>query len=94
MCNLAMYMVRLEGACHCAQTLYMATVTVTCQNPAIRDFHRCLCRQGKSRKVAVVVAMCKLLPVVNVVLRDQVLWHWDLQPAIVPNEAAEQWLAG
>ena len=90
MCNLTMYMIRLEGADHCAQTLYMATVTVTCPNPVIRDFHRCLCRQGKSRKVV----MCKLLPVVNVVLRDQVMWHRDLQPATVPNEAAEQWLAG
>ena len=72
----------------------MTMVTVTRQNPAIRDFHSCLCHQGKSRKVAMVVAMCKLLPVLNAMRRDQVLWHWNLQPATVPNEAAEQWLAG
>lgn len=41
-----------------------------------------------------VVAMCKLLSVLNTVSRDQVPWQPGRQPATLPNEAAEQWLAG
>ena len=50
--------------------LYMATVTATCHNPAIRDFHTRLCRRGKPRNVALVASMRKLLLILNAVLRD------------------------
>ena len=60
--------------------LYMATVTATRHNPAIRDFYTRLCRRGKPRKMALVAAMRKLLLILNAVLRDQIPW----QPNRVP----------
>ena len=60
--------------------LYMATVTATRHNPAIRDFYTRLCRRGKPRKVALVAAMRKLLLILNAVVRDQVPWHPDRMP--------------
>ncbi|MCY4520611.1 MAG: hypothetical protein OXC13_07505, partial [Caldilineaceae bacterium] len=60
--------------------LYMATVTATRHNPAIRDFHTRLCRRGKPRKVALVAAMRKLLLILNAVVRDQIPWHPDRMP--------------
>ena len=53
--------------------LYMATVTATRHNPAIRAFYTRLCRRGKPRKVALVAAMRKLLLILNAVVRDQAL---------------------
>ena len=60
--------------------LYMATVTATRHNPAIRDFYTRLCRRGKPRKVALVAAMRKLLLILNAVVRDHVPWHPDRMP--------------
>ena len=60
--------------------LYMATVTATRHNPAIRDFYTRLCRRGKPPKVALVAAMRKLLLILNAVVRDQVPWHPDRMP--------------
>ena len=72
------------------KTLYLATVTITRLNPTIRCFHTSLFRQGKSRKVA----MYKMFSALNSVLRDRVNGNQILQPATMPNEAAEQQLAG
>ena len=52
--------------------LYMATVTATRYNSAIRAFYTRLCRRGKPRKVALVSAMRKLLLILNAVIRAQV----------------------
>ena len=59
--------------------LYMATVTATRHNPAIRDFYT-RCRRGKPLKVALVAAMRRLLLILNAVVRDQVPWHPDRMP--------------
>ena len=55
--------------------LYMATVTTTRHNSTICAFYTRLCRWGKSRKEALIVAMRKLLLILNAVIRDQVLWQ-------------------
>ena len=60
--------------------LYMATVTATRHNPAIRDFYTRLCRRGKPRKVALVAAMRKLLLILNAVARDQAPWQPERMP--------------
>ena len=60
--------------------LYMATVTATRHNPAIRDFYTRLCRRGKPPKVALVAAMRKLLLILNAVIRDQVPWQPNRAP--------------
>ncbi len=49
--------------------------------PVIRDFYTRLCRRGKPRQVALVAAMCKLLLILNAVVRDQISW----QPNRVPT---------
>ena len=47
--------------------LYMATVISIRHNPVICDFYTRLCSRGKSRKVALVAAMRKLLLILNAV---------------------------
>lgn len=63
----------------------MVTVTATRHNLATRDFHTRLCCQGKPGQVAMIAAMCKLLLVLNAVLRDQV--PWQPRSATIPHEA-------
>jgi transposase len=60
------------GGASARTILYMATVTATRHNPAIRDFYTGLCRRGKPQMVALVAAMRKLLLILNPVVRDQV----------------------
>ena len=57
----------------------MTTVTATRYNPAIRDFYTRLCRRVKPRQV-VLVAMRKLLLILNAVLRNQVPWQPNRMP--------------
>ena len=59
--------------------LYMATLSAVRWNPSIRTFHERLCQRGKAKKVALVAAMCKLLVMLNAMMRDQV--PWQRQPA-------------
>lgn len=54
--------------------LYMATLTATRCNPAIRAFYQRLVAAGKPKKVALVAAMRKLLVSLNAILRDQRPW--------------------
>jgi transposase len=51
-------------------TLYMATVTATRCNPAIRAFYQRLVAAGKLKKVALVAAMRKLVTILNAMVRD------------------------
>jgi transposase len=55
--------------------LYLATLTATRCNPAIRTFYRRLTTAGKPRKVALVAAMRKLLTILNAILRHQQAWN-------------------
>ena len=63
----------------------MATVTAICHNPLIRAFYTRLCAKGKPRKVALVVAMRKLLTVLNAVNRDQVPWQTEPLSTVIPT---------
>ena len=51
--------------------LYMATVTITHHNPAIRAFYTRLYRWDRPQKVAFGAAMCERLVILNAVIRDQ-----------------------
>ena len=53
----------------------MTTVNSIRHNPAIRAFHTRVCRRGKPWKAVIVAAMCKLLLILNAVIRDQVPWQ-------------------
>lgn len=53
-------------------TLYMATLTATRHNPAIKIFYRRLVDSGKKKKAALVACMRKLLTMLNAMMRDNV----------------------
>jgi transposase len=54
--------------------LYMAALTATRVNPAIRDFYQRLLAAGKLKKVALVACMRKLLTAMNAMVRDNQPW--------------------
>jgi transposase len=55
--------------------LYMATLTATRYNPAIRAFYQRLVAAGKRKKVALVAAMRKLLTILNAMVKYQQSWR-------------------
>jgi len=56
--------------------LYMATLVAAQHNVVIRSFYDRLCAAGKSKKVALVACMRKLLTTVNSMLRHRVPWSY------------------
>lgn len=54
--------------------LYMAAVSASRYNPAIRSFYLSLIRRGKVHKVALVACMRKLLVILNAMIRDNQPW--------------------
>jgi transposase len=54
--------------------LYMAAVTATRCNPAIRALSTRLRAAGKPAKVALVACMRKLVTIANAILRDGIPW--------------------
>lgn len=51
------------------RALYMATLTATRFNPAIRAFYERLVAAGKLRKMALIACMRKLIPHLNAIVR-------------------------
>jgi transposase len=58
--------------------LYMAALSATRTNPAIRVFYQRLLAAGKPKKVALVACMRKLLTILNAMARDGTAWNPDL----------------
>lgn len=54
--------------------LYMATLSATRSNPAIRRMYQGLVGRGKKKKVALVACMRKLLSILTAMTRDRVHW--------------------
>jgi transposase len=54
--------------------LYMATLVATRCNAVIRSFYTRLCTAGKSKKVAIVACMHKLLTILNSIIKHRVPW--------------------
>ena len=50
--------------------LSMATLAATLFNPAIREFYQRLLAVGKVKKVALVACMCKLLTLLNAIVKS------------------------
>ena len=63
--------------------LYMATLTASRYNPVIRTFYQRLLAAGKTKKVALVACMRKLLTILNAMARDGTQWN-DAFHAINP----------
>ena len=60
------------GRAHVRTVLYMAALTATRSNPAIRPLYQRLLAQGKKKKVAIVACIRKLLTILTAVVRDGV----------------------
>ena len=57
------------------RVLYMAALTATRCNPAIRSFYQRLLAAGKEKKVALTACMRKLVVILNAMVRDQRPWE-------------------
>ena len=55
--------------------LYMAALSATRYNPAIRLFYQRLVRAGKKKKLALVAAMRKILTILNAMVKHQQPWR-------------------
>ncbi|MDE2936242.1 MAG: transposase [Chloroflexota bacterium] len=55
--------------------LYMAALTASKHNPAVRDFYDRLLEAGKPKKVALVACMRKPLTILNAMLRNGEYWR-------------------
>lgn len=54
--------------------LYMATLNAARHVPAYREFYERIIAKGKARKVAIVAVMRKIIEVINILLRENVMW--------------------
>ena len=55
--------------------LYMAALSATRFNPAIKKFYNRLVENGKKKMVALVAAMRKLLTILNAMIKNKQLWQ-------------------
>lgn len=62
------------GRASVRQVLYMGALAACRTCPALKSFYERLCGNGKTKKVAVVAVMRKLLTALNAMLRDQKKW--------------------
>ena len=62
--------------------LYMIPLSATRYNPVIRDFYQRLLSAGKSKKVALVACMRKLLVILNSMLKHGSPWCDMTQPVV------------
>jgi transposase len=62
------------GRAHVRQVLYMAALSASNWNPALKAFHDRLAAAGKLPKVVVVAVMRKMVVMLNAMVRDDVAW--------------------
>ena len=65
--------------------LYMATLAATHFNPVIRPFYQRLLAAGKAKKVALVAWMCKLLTILNAIVKSGTPWNEKMNVMEVEN---------
>jgi transposase len=63
------------GRAHLRNVLYMNALTAIRCNPVIKAFAKRLEQKNKEQKVVIVAAMRKLLSLLNVMVRDGLLWQ-------------------
>lgn len=68
----------MGGRSYVRRVLYMATLVATRFNPRIKEYYLHLLRKGKPKKVALVACMRKLLTILNVLIKADVLWNNEL----------------
>src|SRR5262249_22263009 len=62
------------GRANVRQVLYMAAMSASNWNPALKPFHNRLNAAGKKPKVTIVAVMRKMITTLNAIVRDDVLW--------------------
>jgi transposase len=60
--------------------LYMAALVAARFNPMIMELYTRLCAAGKAKKVALVACMHKLITVMNAMLKNRTIWHYEPVP--------------
>ena len=65
----------IGGRSSVRKALYMAALTATKHNPAIKLFYDRLRAAGKPAKIALTACMRKLLTILNAIIRDQMPWR-------------------
>jgi transposase len=63
------------GRAQVRSVLYMAALVASRRNPVIAAFYQRLLAAGKSKKLALVACMRKLLVTLNAILRDRTPWQ-------------------
>jgi transposase len=63
------------GRRHLRARLFMPTLVATRHNPVIRRFYQRLIGQGKTKMVALIAAMRKLLTILNTILKNNETWN-------------------
>jgi transposase len=63
------------GRAYVRAVLYMSTLAAVRHNPALKAFYERLRAVGKAPKVALTAGMCKLLTILNAMLKHQTPWH-------------------
>jgi len=63
------------------RVLYMVALVAARHNPALRAFYQRLLAAGKKRKVAVVACIRKVVTILNAMVRDQMHFTLEPQPA-------------
>jgi len=58
--------------------LYMAALCATRRNPTIKAFYEHLLANGKSKMIALVASMRKLLTILNTMIRENKPWKTQL----------------
>jgi len=68
------------GRASVRSALYMATLVATRHNPVIKAFYQRLLNKGKSKKVALIASMRKLLTILNAMLKHGTPWRYVESP--------------
>jgi transposase len=63
------------GRARVRHVLYMAALSASNWNPALKAFHDRLAATGKKPKVVIVAVMRKMITTLNAMLRDNVPWR-------------------
>lgn len=70
------------GRSHVRAALYMATLSATRCNPAIRPLYLRLLEKGKTKKTAITACMRKLLIILNAMVKHHSYWRFAAEPAV------------
>jgi transposase len=66
-----------SGHAQVRATLYMAAIIATRYNPAIKTFYQRLCGLSKTKKLALIACMRKLMTTLNPMIKHRTPWRME-----------------